>query len=433
MSTEKTFPENVNPETTKLSVDSGTLLQPVDQSKRIVILDVLRGFALLGILMVNMQYFSVPFSLATGEARLWTGPVNTGAYWFIDFFFHGKFYVLFSFLFGLGFFLFLRKADETGRAVISIFRRRLLALFMFGVLHVLLIWYADILVFYALFGFILVWFRRKSNRAVLIWAGVFMLLPTFFAALMTGFINLMLSIPEAAGEIQAAFAEQETQVRELTQQALITYSTGSFLDIIPMRLTEYTFNLGGLLFFYPGVLGMFLVGMLFGRKGYLSDIGKNREFFKKLLLVSLPVALIANFFLAQSIPRGSYTILNLDTIIMNAGFAFGGPSMAFVYIALIALCIHRGWFSWLSEKIAVTGRMALTNYLTQSIIATTIFYGYGLGWYGQVNVWQGIILTVCIYLIQVIWSRYWLKNYRFGPFEWAWRSLTYGKIQTMKK
>ena len=433
MNTEPTFQENVHSETTGKSVDSGTLLQPVEQRKRIVIIDVLRGFALLGILMVNMQVFNAPFTVLIGEARIWTDPLNTGANWFIDFFFHGKFYVLFSLLFGMGFYLFLQKADEAGRAILTIFRRRLLVLLAIGVLHVLLLWYGDILVIYALFGFILVWFRRKSNRTVLIWAVVFMLLPVFFTALIAGFINLMLSIPEAAAEMQAVFAGQEAQLSELTRQAILTYAQGSFPEIISMRLTEYSFMLGGILFFFPFVMGMFLVGMFFGRKGYLSDIGKNEGFFKKLLFISLPIALIANFFLAQYISRTSQSMPDLELIIVNSGFAIGGPSMTFVYISLIALCIHRGWFSWLSEKIAVTGRMALTNYLTQSIIATTIFYSYGLGLYGKVNVWQGIILTLCIYIIQVIWSQYWLKNYRFGPFEWAWRSLTYWKMQPMKK
>ena len=428
-----TFQETVHSETTGKSVDSGTLLQPVEQRKRIVIIDVLRGFALLGILMVNMQVFNAPFTVLIGEARIWTDPLNTGANWFIDFFFHGKFYVLFSLLFGMGFYLFLQKADEAGLAILRIFRRRLLVLLAIGVLHVLLLWYGDILVIYALFGFILVWFRRKSNRTVLIWAVVFMLLPVFFTALIAGFINLMLSIPEAAAEMQAVFAGQEAQLSELTRQAILTYAQGSFPEIISMRLTEYSFMLGGILFFFPFVMGMFLVGMFFGRKGYLSDIGKNEGFFKKLLFISLPIALIANFFLAQYIPRTSQSMPDLELIIVNSGFAIGGPSMTFVYISLIALCIHRGWFSWLSEKIAVTGRMALTNYLTQSIIATTIFYSYGLGLYGKVNVWQGIILTLCIYIIQVIWSQYWLKNYRFGPFEWAWRSLTYWKMQPMRK
>ncbi len=423
----------MNMQTTGKIFDSGTLFQPLEQNKRIVILDVLRGFALLGILMVNMQFFNVPFTVTMGEGRLWTDPLNSGANWFIDFFFHGKFYVLFSLLFGMGFFLFLRKTDEAGGAIVAIFRRRLLVLLMFGVLHVLLLWYGDILVVYALFGFVLVWFRRKSDRSVLLWAGVFMLLPVFFTAFMVGLINLALSVPEAAAEMQAVFAGQEAQMNQLTRQALLTYAQGSFPEILSMRLTEYSFILGGIFFHFPFVMGMFLVGMFFGRKGYLSDIGKNTGFFKKLLFISLPIALIANYFLAQNIPRADQTMPDLELLIVNAGFAIGGPSMTFVYISLIVLCIHRGWFSWLSERIALTGRMALTNYLTQSIIATTVFFSYGLGLYGQVNVWQGIILTVCIYVIQIIWSQYWLKYYRFGPFEWAWRSLTYWKMQPMRK
>ncbi len=196
--------------------------------------------------MVNMQFFNVPFTITMGEGRLWTDPVNSGAWWFIDFFFHGKFYVLFSLLFGMGFYLFLRKADEAGRAIVTIFRRRLLVLLMFGVLHVLLLWYGDILVIYALFGFVLVWFRRKSNRTVLVWAGVFMLLPVFFTSLIAVLINLALSVPEAAAEMQAGFDGQKAHLNELTRQAILTYSQGSFPEIISMRLTEYSFILGGI-------------------------------------------------------------------------------------------------------------------------------------------------------------------------------------------
>jgi uncharacterized protein len=106
--------------------------------------------------------------------------------------------------------------------------------------------------------------------------------------------------------------------------------------------------------------------------------------------------------------------------------------MTFVYIALIAHVFHKGYFRPLTYVIAKTGRMALTNYLSQSIIATTIFFSYGLGMYGRVNIWQGMILTVAIYVVQVIWSYYWLQHFRYGPMEWLWRTLTYGKKQKMR-
>ncbi len=414
-------------------METKPLLKPVDQQRRILVLDVLRGFALLGILMVNMPLFNTPFTVLMGEARIWTDQANQNALWFIDFFFHGKFYVLFSLLFGMGFYFFLRKVDEAGQSVINVFRRRLLVLLLIGALHVVLLWYGDILVIYALFGFIMTWFRKKSNRTVMVWAIVFLILPVFFSALFAAAIKLGMSVPEAAEGIKAGFLEQEKFFENLAQRALIIYSQGSFSEIMSIRLNEYSFIWGGIFAFFPFVLAMFLVGLLFGRKGYFFDISKHIGFFKKLFWYSLPFALLGNWVLAHYIRVASHTMPGIEQVYMNAGFAVGGPSMAFVYISLVVFCIHRGWLRWLTEKIAVTGRMALTNYLTQTIICTTIFYGYGFGLYGQVNIWQGIILTFVIYIIQVIWSQYWLRYFRFGPFEWAWRSLTYWKLQPLKK
>jgi uncharacterized protein len=408
-------------------------LHPVEKGNRILILDFLRGFALLGILMVNMPVFNLPFTVLVGELRPWTSPLNLGASWIIDFFFYGKFYVLFSLLFGMGFYLFLQKVENAGKTVLTIFRRRLLVLLIIGVLHVVLLWYGDILVIYALFGFVMTWFRNKSDRTLLIWALVFLAIPVIFTGAVTLLIDWVSNFPEAAKGIEASLAAQQELFANLTERSFRVYAHGSFGEILRARLSEYSFMWGGIFSFFPFVMAMFLTGMLAMRRGYLANLDKNAGFFRRLFWFSLPVALVFNYLVATYAGTASQAMPEMDTVLLIAGMALGGPSLTFVYISLAVFILRGGWARWLVEKISLTGRMALTNYLTQSIICTTLFYSYGFGLYGRVNTWQGMLITLGIYLVQVIWSNYWLKHYRFGPFEWAWRSLTYKKLQPLKK
>ncbi len=406
---------------------------PLERHNRVFVLDVLRGIALLGILMVNMPVFNSPMAVLIGDMRLWSDPVNMQASWFIDFFFHGKFYVLFSFLFGIGFYFFLRKVDEAGKTIVSVFRRRLLFLLIFGILHIVFLWYGDILFIYALFGFVMTWFRNKSDRTVLLWAIGFLVFPLVLTGLMVLMIQFAMGIPEAAAEMEAGFQASELQLLAMADRAMEVYASGSFFQILSIRLMEYAYALGGILTFFPFVLAMFLTGMLAGRRGYLQNSGKNVRFFKKLFWLCLPIALASNWLLASFIPVASHVHPDVTTIYMLLGFAIGGPSMAFVYISLVVFALHKGYFSWLAKKLAITGRMALTNYLTQSIICTTLFYSYGFGLYGKVDIIQGIFITLAIFVVQVIWSQYWMKRFRFGPMEWVWRSLTYNKMQAFLK
>lgn len=416
-----------------METSAGSLLQPVEKGNRIVILDFLRGIALLGILMVNMPVFNTPFTLLVGDLRPWTDPLNRGATWIIDFFFHGKFYVLFSLLFGMGFYLFLQKAEEAGKTVLTLFRRRLLVLLMIGALHVVLLWYGDILVIYALFGFVMTWFRKKSDRTLLVWALVFLLFPVIFSGSVALLIDWASRIPEAAESIGASLAAQEEMFATLTERSYRVYSEGSFGEIFRVRLSEYSFMWGGIFTFFPMVMAMFLTGMLAMRRGYLAAPDKHSGFFRRLFWISLPVAIFFNYLMATYAGTASQAMPEKETVLFIAGMAFGGPSLAFVYISLAVFILRSGRARWLVEKISATGRMALTNYLTQSIICTTLFYSYGFGLYGRVNIWQGILITLAIYLLQVVWSHYWLKHYRFGPFEWAWRSMTYKKLQPIRK
>ncbi len=409
-----------------------TNYQPVQRQERVEILDLLRGFALLGIFMVNMPLMNAPFLTEMAEFSLWTDPVNEKAGWIIDFFFTGKFYTLFSMLFGIGFYFFMKKADESGNSVLGLFKRRLGWLLAIGVLHVILLWYGDILVFYALFGFLMILFRKKSNKSLIIWAVCVLMLPLLFSSVLVLLIKFALTVPEVAQEMQAGFEASSIHMNQLFDHIIEVYTTGSFTEIIKIRLQEYQNILGGIFFFYPNVLAMFLVGMVLARRKVFEDLAANRLFFKKMLFYSLPVALVANWMYAYYSAQSSYINFDWPLVLSLTGFAFGGPSMTFVYISLIVFCYQKGYFKILSKAIQKTGRMALTNYLMQSVIATTIFFSYGLGLYGQVDIVQGMMLVTGIYVVQVIWSHFWLKYYRFGPMEWLWRTLTYGKKQKMK-
>jgi uncharacterized protein len=405
--------------------------QPVQQQERIELLDLLRGFALFGILMVNMQLFNNPHTIMFGDFSIWKDPLSLSSNWFIRFFFEGKFYILFSLLFGMGFQLYLQKADEN-KSILPLFRKRLMYLLLFGLLHVVFVWFGDILVWYALFGFVMTWLRKKSNRSLIKWSIGLLLIPIVLTTAMLGFMQLSMSIPEAAAEMEASFAENVSRMQSLTAEAYALYPTGSFVELIRFRLIEWMQLLPGLFFFYPNTLAMFLIGMVFIRMGYLSKPGEHRSFFRRLLSFSLPLGLAAAWTMATYSPEVSQASPSWLMLLVAASHTVGGIFMAMTYISLIVLVTQTALFSRITSLVANLGRMALTIYLMQSLIATTLFYSFGFGLYGKVSPFQGILITLAIYTFQLLFSYYWLKKFRFGPMEWLWRSMTYGRAMPMK-
>ncbi|MEE4196047.1 MAG: DUF418 domain-containing protein [Bacteroidales bacterium] len=407
-------------------------IQPVAAKERIQLLDILRGFAILGILMVNMPLFNSPIMARIGNFALWHSQANHLADLVIRFFFEGKFYSLFSILFGIGFYLFLQKQNDSGTSILPTFRRRLFYLLLFGVLHITLLWAGDILFFYALFGFVLILFRKKTTRSLKKWILAMILIPI----VITGFAVLMVALgkmhPEGAKQIEASFAQQEQYLRNFIEKALETYAHGSFAEIFTTRVTEWRFSLNGIFFFYPNVFAMFLLGFFLAKKGWLFNLKANRSVFRKMLWAGLVLGIIGNSIYTWGMEHSSQMDMNPTTLIAITGFGFGVPAMTLFYIAAFALATEKGIFSWCIRRLAMVGRMALTNYLLQSILCTTIFYSYGFGLYGTVNIWQGIILTFIIYGLQILFSIFWLKRFHYGPFEWLWRSLSYRKIQKFK-
>jgi len=408
-------------------------LSPTRSNERIVVLDVLRGFAILGILMVNMQWMNAPVAISFSSVHLWTGFPDQIGKFIIHTFFEGKFYVLFSMLFGYGFYLFLQKPSDNHRLNVRIYVWRLILLIFFGVAHVLLLWPGDILIWYGLLGLLLVLFRKVSDRGLIKWAIGILLIPPVLTALATLLMSLAMMNPEAAEEIRAVYEDQASSMAIMIGKALDIYAQGNFAEIFRMRMEEYALLLPAVFFFYPNVLAMFLVGQYAARKGYLNNIAAHEEFFKKVLYYGLFIGLPAN--IAYGILAMNVTMNEMSLLVVIANFlsGFGGPLLTATYVSFIVLLFHRGQFSTRAKWLAPVGRMALTNYLSHSIIAAFLFHSYGLGLYGEVPVWQGIILTLVIFALQIPLSIFWLKHFRFGPFEWLWRSLTYLKWQPMLK
>lgn len=406
---------------------------PTSAKERIVLLDALRGFAIFGILMVNMQIFFRPMTYMLmgyqGEDQL----INLASTIFIKFFFEGKFYVLFSLLFGYGFFIFMNKPTDEGLSILPVYRRRVFFLLIFGILHVVLLWPGDILVFYALFGFLLPLFRKVSDRGLVKWAVWLILIPGIVISVLVLFIYLMLQIPEAATQIEANLSQSGTVMKEIYENVFTVYSSGTFAEITRIRLFEYRLVLPGILFFYPVVLAMFLLGNLAARKNLIGNYTEHLGFFRKSLLwgaaigVPFSALFVVSYFYIKPQNMNAFQISHI------MGMALGGFFLSLFYVSAIVLLYHKGKLRLFSKLLAPVGRMALTNYLMHSIICTTLFYSYGFGLMGKINTFQGILLTVLIFAIQIPLSNLWLKKFQYGPFEWLWRSLTYLKFQPLVK
>jgi len=228
-------------------------LSPVLQQDRIEILDILRGFAIFGILMVNMMWYNSPIASLISNNSIWTGTPDKVARFSITFLFEGKFYVLFSMLFGYGFWLFLNKKNSEGAPILRLYAMRLFILLLIGLAHVLLLWPGDILVFYALLGFVLMLFRKVKDRTLIVWTIVFITIPVIFM----GFAVFIRLIPEARAAMTQAMEEQDNFFKSMISEALIVYREGSFAEMVQLRLKEYSLVLSGFLIFQAlvGVVG----------------------------------------------------------------------------------------------------------------------------------------------------------------------------------
>ena len=400
---------------------------PVQAQERIEVLDAIRGFALLGILIANMVMFSGPTTYyeVLGKS-MWTGLGDTIASSFINLFVQGKFYSIFSFLFGLGFVIFFERAKLKTARPRLLFYRRLFILLLIGLTHAFFIWYGDILVTYALLGFLLPLFFNKEPKSIIKWAAWLFIGFLIFMALMMGIIALVKMVDEGmlVDTLQKLFADTEIRI----ESSFHAYGHGTFAEIMAQRASDTLFGYGQLFAVIFIILPLFLLGLYAGKKAIFQNIEENLAWIKKVWLWGLVIGLtmsVVKFICKNMVAGDPYSFYSV--IQLGAAF-FGDLGLClFIMASIVLLCQNKKWISRF-KPLAYAGRMALSNYLFQSIVCTTIFYSYGLGLYGRVGAVFGLVIAIVIFIAQLFISKFWLKRYQFGPVEWLWKSLTYGKL-----
>lgn len=396
-------------------------LHPIQPTERIELLDIIRGIALLGILLVNMSIFSQPIIYLTlAQIDWWTDSLNQTVVWLITFLAEGKFYPMFSFLFGLGFMLFINKAEQKGFNASRLYRRRAFILLGIGLIHAVFIWMGDILVTYALLSLLLLVFRDKNPKTILKWALGVLLIPALLFAVLLGLA------PSEAPVEHSDLAQADPFLQgyeELASLAVDIYATGTYTEILSFRINELLFMYVNSIVSLPTILGMFLLGIYLVRIDFFQQAAtftrKLRQVWLLGLLIGVPLS--AAYASLPDLPW-------LEVI----GILIGGPAMTIFYLVSLYLLYERTAFKKALQLLAPVGRLGLTNYLSQSLICTTIFYSYGFGLYGSVSPFVTVILAVVIYGVQVLFSHLWLKRYSFGPVEWLWRKLTYRASAKLK-
>lgn len=403
---------------------------PVPPENRILTIDILRGFALLGILLVNMELFNGSFAAAVASLNQPATVLDQVAGWFIAFFCEGKFYSIFSFLFGLGMMLQFGRAEGRGGHWIAIWLRRMAVLLLIGLIHAYFIWVGDVLILYSVLGVALLLWRKARPRTLLIWVFVFLLVPLVVNAALLGLVGMgQAAIGEQA--MAQTFDEQLGAYRIMAAEADHMYATGSYWEVTMQRALDMNLVFFALPFMAFNVLAMMLLGLYAGKRRIFESIPDHLPMIRRVWLWSLVIGVVGNFLYAYFGETATRIPPSPQYIVSLAGQTFGAPALALFYMTSLTMLAERVIWRRRLAPLAYVGRMALTNYLLQSIICTTIFYGYGLALYGQIGAAAGIVLSVAIYLLQVLFSRWWLHHFRYGPMEWLWRTLTYGHRQPM--
>ena len=410
-------------------------LQPVSQSissrpasrrERIDIVDIIRGFALFGVIMANSQRF-----ISWDDLQ---GVIEPAALWLHQTLIVGKFYRLFAFVFGLGFAIQMMRLEARGVAFVPVYLRRLVILFLFGLVHGTLFWPNDILALFAQLGLILLLLRNMSDRTLLVLVVVCLLASHVYYWAKTDFVDFTFGpvVQQTPEEVQAAEAEHAAQDAERER----IRTQGSYAEVVAWQ-TRYFLDWHLNLQTQFAILGeeflMMMLGFWAGRRRIFENIEANRALLKRVVWWGLGISIVG-YFAVPAIPRIEHaSALNELTIVARVtGNNVTKAAQALVYAAALALLIHsRGWLRHF-KPLAALGRTTLTNYIALSVIVTTLYYDYGLGLYGSVRLLDGMAVGFAIFLALTVLSNVWLARFQFGPAEWFWRSLTYGRLQPLR-
>ncbi len=404
---------------------SPEVIAPVSFPDRIHTLDFIRGFAVLGILIMNIQSFSMPEAAYLNPMAYGDMSGSNRWIWILSHVFaDNKFISIFSMLFGAGIFLMSSKIESLSRKSAGFHYRRIFWLFVFGLIHAYLFWYGDILVAYAMCGVLVYLFRRIKAG----WLLLFGFLTMFVGSALYLFFGATIEFwpPEqiestklfwmpALGEIQSEIeAYRGSWIEGFNQRYPMTMAMQTMVFLV-----NISWHTGGLM----------LIGMGLFKLGILSAERSNRFYFIGLILTG-----IIGYTLIYAGLRYNFSHQWAFEFSMYQGAQFnywGSLFVAYAYICVIVLIFKSGALRWCTETLKLVGRSALSNYFFDTLVCTFLFYGYGFGFFAKVDRLGQILIVIVIWSVQIMLTRWWMKRYRFGPAEWLWRSLTYWKWQSL--
>jgi uncharacterized protein len=409
-------------------------LSPVQTNQREIFMDVLRGFAILGIFIANLNGFSwySSQSKVTGPYLL---PAADNTMSFLHhLFIEGKFYSIFSLLFGWGIALQIKRGEASCINPIPTVRRRLLFMLLLGAIH-LLIWVGDIVFFYAMLSFILLPLRKFSNKTLLITGSILILSPILLYALKMTWpiLNYPAELMIKTGmKVEGALFDIKSE-----EGFMAILKEGNWWDQLKINIGGFFYRYQYLFFVsrIPKVVGMFLIGYVLGRSDFYKNIQQHKKLLYWIIGGGLAIGLPANYLLAQymSSDTGDYWQLKIKGLYQTIAYALGVAPLALAYVGLFMLSFQTKAGNKIMSILAPVGKMAFSNYVMHSLIGNFVFLGAGLGYMGQVGPVYFTLFGVIVFIIQILLSTIWLKYFNYGPLEWLWRSATYKKWQPMRK
>lgn len=418
---------------------------PLDASKRIDSLDVIRGIALLGILLMNINGMGLPFAYSDPTIAGGDDGLNLKVWIVNNMLFEGTMRGLFTLLFGAGVILLTGRLEKSGAGITTadIYYRRILWLLFFGIINVyILLWHGDILYPYAIFGLMLFPFRNASVRKLFVMAGILISIGVIWDI---ADYHSKLNLQKEVVEIQAIIdhdagltKSQEDKLKEWdkftikhTQEEvneLIEKMHQSYFSVLFEKVKGNQFMQTWLPYrlWVWDILSFMLIGMAFYKLRIFHGERSNR-FYLFLILLGYPVGLLINFYETRMLLENNFAALTI--LQADQTYQIGRLFTTMGHVGLFMLFIKSGIFNFLQKSLAAVGKLALSNYLMHSIVTSIIFYGDGFSLYGRLQRYELYYIVAALWIFQLIASPIWLRYYQYGPAEWIWRSLTYQKRQ----
>lgn len=402
-------------------MEKAPLIRPTRKKNRIDLLDIYRGFAVLGIFVVNIVIMNSTFLNHDEFAKQWTSNIDLLSERILQLFFYTKFFPIFSLLFGLGISMQAIKLKNRNELKFSFFARRMFILFIIGALHIIFIWSGDVLNLYALLGLLVTLLISRSNKSILFFSLFFLFFP-FYEQVFSFFFELI--------QFEPGSYLQNYDGAEVHR----IISSGSYLEGIKLRMLEYMTNIPMLFgFLAPIALSMFLLGSYLGKNEVYKDLKSYIQKIKKPVLIITVVTNIYRIIFLFVLPQYDiYSNPALRPYFIKC-MVISDVAMGLFYLWIIGWLWYNSSIKTILKPLKYVGRMALTNYIMQSFIGLLLFSSIGFSLYETMSPFETLITAIAVYCIQIIYSKIWLTYFRFGPLEWIWRCFTYNKLLPIRK